>query len=269
MHHKANLAVGFVTFNPGQEFYDRLRLLGNWGYETYVFDNSPETRATRALCGSLCGVHYSTAGKNVGLGVGLSVINATAYYDGREMLLFFDQDTSFAYQTLEYINAFSRTHPPEVLERYIAVVFDAQQESHILPYQVRDVLLAISSGSLFVLENLKRVGWHNEKYFVDGVDYELCLRARRNGYRVGRCGNTPGFDHESEQPDRFVKIFNKELPFRRYSGIRIKDSTKAYLRLIALTLKNLDFRATGAMSRSFLIFVLGQILARTVVTKVA
>lgn len=264
---KLNLAIGFVAFNPEPAFYDRLKLLAGAGYETYVFDNSPESRETRTLCKSLSNVRYSTAGKNVGLGIGLSIINATSYYDGYQVLLFFDQDTCFTSETLEYIRAFSGAHSSKTIEKYVAVAFDSQQSPNVLPYQIEDVVLAISSGSLFILENLKKIGWHNDTYFVDGVDYELCLRARSNGYRIGKCGNTPGFDHESEQPDRFIEIFKKRLPLRRYSTIRIRDSTRAYLRLITFALKNLDFQATRVMSRSLLIFLLGQILARTVMRK--
>lgn len=263
----SKLAIGFVTFNPGRRFYDRLESLASAGYKTYIFDNSPELRATNTFCKSHCNVHYSTAGKNVGLGIGLSIINATSYYDGYEMLLFFDQDTSFTSHTLEYICSFCRAHSPKTLEDYAAVVFDAQRNASLSHHQIEDVFLAISSGSLFILENLQKIGWHNEKYFVDGVDYELCLRARNNGYRIGRCSNTPGFDHETEQPDRFVEIFKKRLPLRRYSSIRIKDSVGAYLRLIGYTFKNYDLKAASIISRSFLIYLLGQILARTVLRK--
>lgn len=263
----ATLAIGFVTFNPGETFFDRLRALTSLGYKVYVFDNSPEYRAVRDVCKPLCNVHYSTAGKNVGLGFGLSVIAATSYYDGYAAQLFFDQDTIFTSQTLEFISEFHSACSPIISERYVAVVFNAREESSALPFQIKDVLLAISSGSLFVLENLKKIGWHNAKYFVDGVDYELCLRARTNGYRIGSCSNTPGFDHESEQPDRFVEIFKRRLPLRNYSGTRIVDSIRAYLRLIAFALKNFDFQAAGAVARSFLIFLLGQVLARTIVKK--
>ncbi|MGD9842810.1 MAG: hypothetical protein AB7F79_07165 [Steroidobacteraceae bacterium] len=263
----ASLTIGFVTYNPGLAFYERLKWLADAGYATYVFDNSPETRATRACCDSFTNVHYATAGNNVGLGVGLSVITATAYYDGYPMLLFFDQDTCFTAETLQFIAGFSGAHPREILEKYVTVVFDARQNAAQQIYQVEDVMLAISSGSLFMLENFKKIGWHNPRYFVDCVDYEMCLRARNKGYRIGKCSNTPGFDHESEQPDRFVSIFNKRLPLRRYAGVRIKDSTSAYLRLIAFTLRRFDWRAAGVMSRSFLIFLLGQVLSRTVLRK--
>jgi hypothetical protein len=49
--------------------------------------------------------------------------------------------------------------------------------------------LLISSGSLFNLNILKKINWNNVKYFVDGVDYEFCLRANKMGYLLQRIGS--------------------------------------------------------------------------------
>jgi hypothetical protein len=108
------------------------------------------------------------------IGVGLSVITATAYYDGCQMLLFLDQDTGFTSGTLEYIKEFRSAYSRETLEKYVAVVFDAKRKAVSSAFEVEDALLAISSGSLFLLDNLKKIGWHNPTYFVDGVDLPQC-----------------------------------------------------------------------------------------------
>ncbi|MBR7784688.1 hypothetical protein KDM89_21375, partial [Undibacterium sp. LFS511W] len=90
---------------------------------------------------------------------------------------------------------------------YVGIAFKAESNKLVSPVFVEDVLVAISSGSMFFLENLKLIGWHNQTYFVDGVDYECCLRARQYGLKIGKCGDTPGFDHVSEQPDKVFAIF--------------------------------------------------------------
>lgn len=44
--------------------------------------------------------------------------------------------------------------------------------------------LAISSGMLLDLDKIQQLGWFRSGMFIDLVDTELCLRARRHGYRV-------------------------------------------------------------------------------------
>jgi len=48
-------------------------------------------------------------------------------------------------------------------------------------YRIRDV---ITSGSLISTKIWKNLGGFDEKLFVDMVDNEYCLRARKNGYEV-------------------------------------------------------------------------------------
>jgi rhamnosyltransferase len=205
------VAIGFVTYHPGDKFFERLRLLADLGYVAYVFDNSPENERTAAASRSLSNIRYLTAGKNVGLGFSLSVIAAMASYDEHETLLFFDQDTSFTSKTILFIQDFADRNHALIEASYVAVTFDGKKKNRLPTEQpLDDVMLTISSGSLFCLSNLAKIGWHNETYFVDGVDYEMCLRARSQGFRIGKCAGTEDFDHVSEQPDRLFRIFGRE-----------------------------------------------------------
>ncbi len=127
--------------------------------------------------------------------------------------------------------------------------------------------LAISSGSLFNLPALKKIGWHNEDYFVDCVDYELCLRARRCGFKIGLIKNAPDFDHVTEQPDQTVTLFGKKLLVRRYSATRIKDALRAYLKLIVVGVFQNRPRDTYALTRSLGLYIFGQLTSRLIQNK--
>ena len=50
------------------------------------------------------------------------------------------------------------------------------------PGGIKRVTVAISSGSLVDLSLLDRVGPHDEKLFIDYVDFEFCLRAAAKGW---------------------------------------------------------------------------------------
>jgi rhamnosyltransferase len=176
-------AVGFVVYSPGADLLVRVEMLSSKGYAVYIYDNSPEVPLLRRGIASLKDIKYSTAGKNLGLAIGLSTICAQAHYDSLEALLYFDQDTVFDCGTIEFITQFYRDARSEFEKCHTAVVFSSEPmrgAGRSRAYEISDVTLAISSGSLFFLRNLKSLGWHNETYFVDGVDYELCLRSLRD-----------------------------------------------------------------------------------------
>jgi len=130
----------------------------------------------------------------------------------------------------------------------------------------RDVLLAISSGSVFYLENLRRIGWHNPTYFVDGVDYEFCLNSSNHRLLVGECSTTPGFDHETEQADHTTTVFGQRRRVRRYSWARMTDSAVASTRLLGAALMTGNGRFAYAISRLLAGYLWWQLVSRILST---
>lgn len=262
---KPAFALGIVVYGPGKQLLDRLQTAHRCGLDLYIYDNSPDNDLVRNYCRETTRCHYLTAGKNVGLGIGIASISALAYYDKHDALLFFDQDTVFGAETLAFIAEFF-VQQRALCVGYSAIVFNAKQLADSLGerFAVRDVLLAISSGSLFFLENLKRLKWHNTSYFVDCVDYEFCLNSANNQLRIGECQHLPGFDHQAEQDDISYSIFGQKRSLRAYKLRRIVDTTTASIRLLIAATASGNTRYFVAILRSYLLYILWQIVARLV-----
>jgi len=268
---KYSLAFGFVLYNPGRSFYIRIRLLNDLGYKVYIYDNSPETCDIGLGCRNLPHVDYITAGKNLGLGIALSTVCAQAYYDSFDNLIFFDQDTIFTEKTVSFIQKFINKGLRKIRDEYVAITFESADMNNTgenKPCQIVDAVVTINSGSLFILNNLKSIGWHNERYFVDGVDYEMCSRASAKGFKIGRCVNTPGFDHISEQPDKIYKVFGMKLILRRYPFSRNIDIIRSSTRLIFSLIISGQLKFSAKIFRSLLISLAGQILAIVIIRRV-
>jgi rhamnosyltransferase len=268
---KTSLAFGFVLYNPEQSFYARIRLLNDLGYRTYIYDNSPDTCDIGLGCRNLPHIDYITAGKNLGLGVALSTVCAQAYYDSFENVLFFDQDTIFTEKTVSFIQKFIDKDLIKFRDEYVAITFESTDINGISenkPCQILDTDFTINSGSLFILNNLKSIGWHNERYFVDGVDYEMCARASVKGFKIGKCINTPGFNHISEQPDKIYKIFGVNLILRRYPFSRIMDIISSSIKLIFSLVISGQLKFSIKVFRSLSISLVGQILAIIIIRRV-
>lgn len=263
---KKNISIGVVTYKPDQNLTRRLQSAIDCGFSIYLFDNSPEDELIRNFCKRFKNyeITYITCGKNVGLGFGISSVCAQAYYDSFPALIFFDQDTVFDQSTLNFIEDFY-DKKGKISSDYSAFCFNSKKYANSCvknDFIFKDVLLAINSGCLFILDNLKKINWMNEKYFVDCVDYEFCLNSRNHKYRIGECSNTPGFDHDTEQEDVKYFVFGKERKLRKYSTKRVFDTIQASTRLVLTSIFTRNYVFTAAILRSLAGYVFWQCISR-------
>jgi len=257
-----DIAIGFVIYNPEEGFLDRIQMAIDYDYQIYIFDNSPEKERVRKFSENRNGIKYFTTGKNLGLGLGISSVCAQAFYENKSALLFFDQDTIFNKDTLNCIESY-HSQSPELAATHSAIVFNAKKiEEKGGSNCFKNVPLAINSGSLFYLENLKKINWHSERYFVDCVDYEFCFRSKMNGLKIGEYSCTPGFDHVTEQADKKYKFFGKHYLMRAYPWSRIVDVSKSSIRLIFTALASGELAFSLNITKLFLIYIASQIVAR-------
>lgn len=254
------LALGFVIYRSETDFLNRVQRSTESGFDVYIFDNSPEQDLVRNFCADKGKAHYFTAGKNLGLGFGVSSVCAQAHYQGHSALLFFDQDSIYSEETLSFIEAYYSEHP-KLETTHSVVAFNSKYSDRSLDC-FENVDLVINSGSLFFLKNLEKLNWHNEKYFVDGVDYEFCLRSKMRGFKVGKYSCTPGFDHTTEQADVNYSIFGKTYAMRAYSIARILDVSKSSLKLVFTALLGAEFIFALKLMRLWSIYLTLQILVR-------
>ena len=258
------IAIGFVVYNPSINLIYRLQETLLLGFTVYIFDNSPEKSIIRNFIKGRGSIKYATSGKNLGLGIGLSTICAQAYYDDCPALVFFDQDTFFSAETLIAIEKYYINNQ-HLVSNYSSVVFNSRnigQKNNGFVNCFEDVLLSRNSGSLFFLENVKRMNWHNEKYFVDGVDYEFCLNSQLNNYRIGEYSCTPGFDHAVEQGDKKYKFFGKTYSMRKYSWYRIMDTAHSSVKLIFRSVFHGKIQFAVRITRLLSIYIVTQLLVR-------
>ena len=263
------LALGVVVYQAEASLSRRLQQALDARFSVYLFDNSPHDSTLRDFARDKARCHYTTCGKNLGLGVGISAVCSQAHYDGFSALMFFDQDTVFDARTIEFVERFLVRHQDKSRE-YSAVVFNAKDRADTGNQDAddwastRDVTMAISSGTTFFLANLQKMNWHNTSYFVDCVDYEFCLNSERHGLKIAEFSKTPGFDHLSEQPDKVYRFLGRDHAIRRYSASRIRDTLWASMRLALTALRNGRFGFFAKMVRSVCIYASFQIIARLI-----
>ena len=253
-------SIGLILYKPEYSLIQRIKLILEQGLKLYILDNSPyESRHILKDFLVSDNLKYITAGDNIGLGYGLSIICSTAFYEKSQFLFFLDQDTYINLDTIQYVKNYLNNIYSPTYENYSIISFSGKSDKK---YNIVDQDLVINSGSLFDLSNLFKIGWHNKNYFVDCVDYEICLKSKNLGFKVGCFYNVPGFDHEIEQPDIRLSFFSKILLVRRYNAFRVYDSIKGYIRLIFYSLRCRKISNLFMVVRSLIIYLLGQFLIR-------
>lgn len=262
---RRKIAVGIVVYNAGENLLERLKIAVSAGYDVYIFDNSPSSDLVKKVAKQYEGINYYTCGKNVGLGYGISTVCAQAEIDDFQALVFFDQDTGFSKETLDFIEQFYLERE-KLSSEYSAFLFNAKNftGADLNGSGLKDIDLAINSGSLYFLENLKKQHWHDCSYFVDGVDYKFCLDSARHNMKIGECSYTPGFDHVTEQEDSVYTLFGKSYQLRPYPWRRMLDTSISSVRLIATSVLSGEWKFSKKLVRLFSIYLISQIYVRVV-----
>ena len=268
------IVICTILYKPDKSAINRIQKTADSGWQIYFLDNTPGSlKCMDELKHPL--IRPFSLGKNVGIGMSLRLMAATAFYEGFSQFLYFDQDTIYTNVTLKYIeklSVFMIEQNSDILKKFACITFrdfsrtaDSKEKivCKIKDYSIKLVDFTISSGSLFDLNKLKISGWHDESFFIDGVDYAVCIAIAKSGYLIGEIGPTPDLDHKSEQDDENYKFFNYQFRGRRYPGYRVKDYLHSTIKLLSLTLK-FSLRRSVWIIRNLIIFIFHQVLVRII-----
>jgi rhamnosyltransferase len=248
------MAIGIVIYKPDGTFIQRLDKIYDYGYEVFLFDNSPFSTLKDSN-----NTNYFHNSSNPGLSHAMKTISQSAYNNGYSSILYFDQDTLFTRETLDYMNKIKNSFISSSENKYSAISISDRKN---LDNSVIKVDLIRNSGTLFFLENLKKIGWFDETYFVDGVDYEFCLRSKIHNYMIGAIETVPGFDHEEDQGYKNYSFFGISKIGRRYNNDRIKDIFISSLRISFQALVHLKIKFSIKIIALLILFMINQLIFR-------
>lgn len=198
-----------VTYNPNlSELLKNIELILPQVDKLVIFDNASVNRK------ELLNLHYNDSIEwilsdvNVGLGSAFNKViesNRSVF----DFLITFDQDTKIQNDLVE--NLLKLFESSEI--GIVGPTFERFHESKLPSCDV-DVL--IQSAAIFRMEIFDKIGGFNSSYFIDSVDFELCLRAKKAGYRVIK-SNLDFIDHNLGFKKRIMSInFISHSAFRNF-----------------------------------------------------
>jgi len=207
------LVIAYVLYNPTREVRERVQMFLKRNIEVFVFENSKSNL-------NLFDKNLSIFGNqtNQGLGLALNIMERKALDSGKEFIFYLDQDTKV---TKEIFTILSFYQQYLSLDKKCISINLKDNPISIL----KKVPITINSASLFHLPKVNRIGLHSRKIFLDGIDFEFSLKARRNGFVLmkGKSFNT--IDHNIDQDGDAPKFLGrshalfKKYPRSRYLNI--------------------------------------------------
>ncbi len=216
---KLPIAAVVILYNPDNNVLDNICSYINDVDKLYVVDNS-ENKNIEIInnikkISNKC-IYVDNQG-NQGIANALNVGCARAIDDDYDWLLTMDQDSTFEnnnfLKLLEYIKnkddkeygLFSPLHKTaKTIKRNI---------------DVEEVMTVMTSGNIISLYAYDYINGFNEKYFIDAVDWEYCLRLNLNNFKVIRLNNIY-LKHKLGDPTFHKRFFKKNIVILNHNKIR-------------------------------------------------
>jgi rhamnosyltransferase len=186
-----------VTYNPDESCLDCLGTILAAAAHTVIVDNRSAEACRPALARLRSpAVTFVENAENTGVGAALNQGIRVAAGLGYGWFLLFDQDTKILAATLDELVGAARECLAETGPQFgfLGANFfgsrtDGSVGDALVPFAAGQRWIAreivITSGTLLSRESFEAIGPFREDFFVDHVDHEYCLRARRRGLVVG------------------------------------------------------------------------------------
>lgn len=215
------IAAGVVLYHPAPSFLSNIHTYYSGIDKLIVIDNSETQNQSvlKDLQSFFSDVDYRFLNRNAGIAAALNIACNIAIQNNCNWLLTMDQDSSF-------INQFSemRIKIPEIEAHFkrvgIISPFHVLHENDLpettKQYTIKNI--AMTSGNLLNLEAYVQTGPFEEKLFMDYVDYEYCLRLRKNKYFIIQ----DNFAHLKHALGNFTikKIFRQKIEVSNHNSLR-------------------------------------------------
>jgi rhamnosyltransferase len=134
-------------------------------------------------------IQVLTTGKNEGIGFALNQAAQWGLNNGYDYLLAMDQDSYFSEGSLpDYLKMIQKAEHPDVVI-YTPMLCLISGNSPAFEGDFREQKLAITSGSIMPLSVFLKTGFFQEELFIEGVDLEMCWRAKKHNLKVFQVNN--------------------------------------------------------------------------------
>ena len=212
-----------ILYNPDENIISNILSYLNQVEILYVVDNSDEKAKNRNIdFKSFAQIRTLEKKGNLGIGVALNKSAKKAIEEGYDLLLTMDQDSRITDNLVnEMVKEFEKDEKIGILAPFVIHVENPRKPANS---GLEKITVAMTSGCIIRLSAYEKIGGFLEKFFIDYVDNEFCLRMISSGYKVLQL-NSVYLYHKlgNTKPRNFIfkKVFpTNHSPLRWYYRTR-------------------------------------------------
>jgi rhamnosyltransferase len=224
-----------VTYNPRPSFVENVAALSTEVDHIVVVDNGSSSETEVYLVGleARLGCKVIRNHQNLGIAAALNIGVKYAMGAGFDWVATFDQDSRVSDGFISLMLETYRQAPhPEKVAVVAPSYVDRESGARwkVAPASDGSLLSAWSSGSLMPVGAIQSVGAFDESLFIDRVDTDFCLRARRRGMLILQ---SPAVLFHSLGRITYHRLFGRNFEVTNHSAGRRYYITRNRLRLLA------------------------------------
>ena len=237
--HTNNFCIGVVTFFPNESTIYNLTKLLKSNIDIIIVDNTPNSN--KKIFSSLNlknNFELINNRKNIGLSYAIKQLLDKAVQKGFGSLLYLDQDTLLKVSEISFRKTLIKINNNFYTNNYAV--------QYLLPFKLTpkyDVIIGPNSGTFFNLKYFKEYDLLPKNFFLEMIDFYLCLYLRKFKLKANYICMESIFDHSNMDSMTFSLVFRKKYYFRIYSFKRLFEifSKSFFLIKRALYLRDLNF----------------------------
>ncbi|MGB8129543.1 MAG: glycosyltransferase family 2 protein [Candidatus Angelobacter sp.] len=228
-----------VTYNPDSPLEQNIRAVLPQVDELIIVDNGSELpiRAHIEAIASSCAVQVIWNNENLGLATALNIgIQRALGTHDFAWIATFDQDSRVAagfrdamlqaYLACPYRESVGIIGPHHVALTGNFTAGSSHQQEHD---SFSEITAVMQSGTFLSTKALRSYGLFDDSFFIDYVDFELCLRVRKNGLRIIEAPDAT-IAHRLGNPSRHT-LFGKTFTVCNHSALRRYYAARNRLRI--------------------------------------
>ncbi|MDP3088579.1 MAG: glycosyltransferase family 2 protein [Methylotenera sp.] len=224
----SDMCAIIVTYHPDSLFYERVLAISSQVGNVFIVDNGSNRDAEKMLrnINQSPSINIIFNNENLGIAKALNIGISLAEKNGYQFAILFDQDSKpnkdLAANLCKIYSAHPNTEKIALIgANYDNVLKNAEKKpSHQLNAKCEwhEVKRVITSGSLLSFTAYQKIGPFREDFFIDLVDIEYCMRARKLGYSILR-SNRVLMLHSIGYPSKHL-LFGKTIWATNHTAIR-------------------------------------------------
>lgn len=224
----SDICAIIVTYHPDALFQERVLAISSQVGSVIIVDNDSNHDAKKMLqeINQSQTIHIIFNKENLGIAKALNIGISLAEKNGYQFSILFDQDSKPNNDLVINLCKIYSVHPDTEKIALIGANYNnVLKNSGAISKQRlnssdewHEVKRVITSGSLLSLNAYKEIGPFREDFFIDLVDIEYCMRARRCGYIILR-STMVLMSHSIGYPSKH-QLFGKTIWATNHAAIR-------------------------------------------------